>query len=117
MDLWEVLSAAAVIVSLASFAGLGLQRGVVTSLREQLGDARDQIKDLKEKNSDNQKVMAEQAHAIATLQRTVTGEVQWTVISGILDDHHRSATEHWSQEIALLTEIKNGVKQRNGTSY
>lgn len=121
MELGGFLSGALGIVSLATLAGLGLLRGTVTNLREQLKDAREEIADKDrrhhEETAENtrrvteaEKTIARQAADIDALNRVVTGEVHWLALGEQLDEHHRQASEHWAQDEALLTEIRDTIR-------
>jgi hypothetical protein len=111
-DLGGLLSTALAIVSIATLAGLGLMRGTVTNLREQLRDERDaRAADRAQKaddEADHLKFKAESETRIAqlesdnaALQRVVTGEVHWVALGQRLED-----------AIALLTAIRNYVSGR-----
>jgi hypothetical protein len=41
------------------------------------------------------------------LSRVVTGEAHWTAIGDKLDEHHRDAEGHWTDEKTLLEEIRD----------
>lgn len=111
-DLGGLLSAALAIVSIATLAGLGLLRGTVTNLREQLRDEREaRASDRAQRDDDereNLKFRTEAQTRIAqleadnaALQRVVTGEVHWVALGTRLED-----------AIALLTAIKEYITRR-----
>lgn len=110
MDLGNLLSTASVIVALATFAGLALQRGIVTSLREQVGDQKTRIDSLTAERGEDKATIARQASDIAALQRVVTGEVHWTAISDLLEHHHKAAQENWQRGESLLEEIRDNTR-------
>lgn len=113
-DLGGLLSTALAIVAIATLAGLGLLRGTVTNLREQLRDERDARAADRQQRADDEvdhaKFKAETETRIAqleadnsALQRVVTGEVHWVAISDRLED-----------AIKLLTAIKNALMKNRG---
>lgn len=113
MALGELLSTASVIVALATFAGLALQRGVVTSLREQNNDYERRIVFLEAAGARDQLTIAGQVSDLSALQRIVTGEVQWQAISDLLDHHHKAAQEQWRRHEELLEQIRDLLGRRS----
>lgn len=110
MALGNLLSTASVIVALATFAGLALQRGIVTSLREQVGDYKGRVEFLETERTEDKSTITRQASDIAALQRIVTGEVHWTSISDLLEHHHKAAQENWRRGEELLEEIRDNTR-------
>lgn len=118
MDVWNIIAAAAAIVSIATVAGYSLQRGRVISLREDVSDARAKIEeqrgeidDLKGDRATDRATIGRQASDIAVLQRVVTGEVHWQAISEMLDHHHDTAEKHWSSTEENLREILEELRR------
>lgn len=118
MDFWNVIAAAAAIVSIATVAGFGLQRGRVTAVRTDLGEAykkieaqRGEIDDLKQDRAEDRTLITQQANDIRVLQSVVTGEVHWQAISDLLDHHHAEAQQHWTTAEAVLTEIRDTLRR------
>lgn len=103
----NLLALALAIVSIATLAGLGLQRGTVTNLREQLKDAREEIAALKTGRTEDRAATEVLKNDLSALQRVVTGEVHWLAIGHQMDDHHKAATEHWQAELMILTEMRD----------
>lgn len=104
MPIEDLLSTASVIVALATFAGLALQRGVVTSLREQVGDQKTRIDSLTAERADDKATILRQTADIAALQRVVTGEVHLEAISDLLEHHHKLAESHWRTMEEMLSD-------------
>jgi hypothetical protein len=113
VDFSGVLQAASVIVALATFAGLALQRGVVTSVREQNADYERRIVFLEAAGARDQATIAQQSADLAALQRIVTGEVQWQAISDLLDHHHKAAQEQWVRHTELLVQIRDSLGRQS----
>lgn len=110
MDWQNVISVGATIVALTTLAGLGLLRGTVIGLREQLRDERDLSKSLRERREEDSAKIGQLSTDLAALGRVVTGEAHWIAIGHTLDEHHEHAETHWTLERELLTEIRDNVK-------
>lgn len=68
MDLSSFLNTALAIIAIATLAGLGLQRGDRTALKEQLAEAREEIRAIRESRAEEQKEhAAEQTRAHTTI--------------------------------------------------
>lgn len=106
-DLGRLLSAALAIVTLATAAGLGLQRAQVSSLRTRLKDSDEELarkgRRLDEAITELDRVRTD----LAALTRVVTGEAHWVSIGQKLDEHHEEATGHWTRADQLLAEIRD----------
>ena len=111
-DLGNFLQVALTVLTLASLAGLGLMRGTVTNLRENLKDAREEISDKDRRLTAaetqiiqlNAKVKS-QTHDIEAYGRLVRGESYWTELGEKLDVHHEEAKLHWIEDEKLLRQI------------
>lgn len=114
IDFGSVLNAALSIVAIATLAGLGLMRGTVTNLRENLADARAEIADKDRRLTELETKSQTQATDLAALGRVVTGEAHWVAIGDKLDEHHGQATTHWAKDETILTEIRD-LLQPKGT--
>lgn len=91
MDFSELLGTAASIVAIASLAGLGLIRGTVTNLRENLKDQRDENLDLRRRLADRDAEKATLQADLAATQRMKTGRDEIVAIGEKLDMHHQLA--------------------------
>lgn len=111
-DLGGVLTTALSIVSLATLAGLGLLRGTVINLREQLKDARDEVAALRGSRVDDQTKIAQLTADHDALTRVVTGEAHWVAIGQKLDEHHDEAKDHWATDERVLGEIRDELRGR-----
>lgn len=114
MALGQLLSVASILIAVATFVGLGLQRGIVISLREQTGDYEKRIAFLEAERTRDQATINQQRGDLAAMQRVVTGEVQWQAISDLLDHHHKRAEEQWRRHEALLVEIRDELRDLLG---
>lgn len=114
--LGETLNAALAILAIATLAGLGLMRGTVTNLRENLNDARGEITDKERRLATaeaeiarlNSKIMT-QAQGIETLGAQIRGEGYWIRLGNELAEHHTEAVRHWEADERLLTELRTAI--------
>lgn len=120
MDVGSLVSTALSILSIATLAGLGLLRGTVVNLREQLKDARDEIADLERRRERETTERTEQAATdatqiarleagIATLTSTVTGEIHWVALGEQLEQHHSAAEVHWRHLAAATVRLEKAL--------
>lgn len=116
-DFGRLLTIGLAIVSIATLAGLGLLRGVVTGLRENLKDARDEIADKDRRLTESEAKIVVLTNDLDALARVVTGEAHWVAISDKLDSHHREAVTHWTHDENLLREIRDRLPQRPPGGY
>jgi hypothetical protein len=100
--LGSLLGTASVIVALATFAGLALQRGIVTGLRERLKDADDENGRLERRLEDAEKGLIQAQRDLEALQRIVTKEVQMTALGDQM--------QHMN---TLLIEIRDSLGRRS----
>lgn len=114
MDFWNVVAAAAAVVAIATVAGLGLQRGVTSGLRESLAESRAKIEeqrgeidDLKKDRADDRALIAQLNSDLAVLRPLVTGEIHWQAISDMLEHHHETAEKHWATVEGTLGAISS----------
>ena len=106
-DYWDLLSTASVIVALATFAGLALQRGIVVGLRERVADLTSENVDLKTGRAEDKT----RIHDLEAVVKIATGEVHWQAISDVLEHHHKTAEDHWKTERAALDEIREILRR------
>lgn len=118
-DLGSMIQTALSIVAIASLAGLGLMRGTVTNLRENLKDAREEIVDkerrLTEAEAEIVKLNAlglAQHNDLQALGRVVTGEAHWKAIGKQLDEHHSEAKTHWLADEQKLDQIRDALEEK-----
>lgn len=118
MTFWNIVAAAAALVSIASVCGMALNRGYTTSLRESLTLANenlakqdDKITQLEQQGVKDRETIADQAHDIKVLQGVVTGEVQLQIIHDTLDAHHIAAEAHWDKTQRVLDEILTTLRR------
>ena len=122
-SLGSFLQVALTVLTLASLAGLGLMRGTVTNLRENLNDARAEIADKDRRHAEDSADKDErirdaeaeiirlkaqvnsQAHDLEAVGRLVRGESYWDELGEKLDKHHSEAVTHWQHDEDLLTQI------------
>jgi chromosome segregation ATPase len=106
-DLGRLLNIALAVVAIATLGGFGYVRGRIGDLRDQLKDAREEIAD-KDRRLTKVTTEAQQLRTdLDALSRVVTGEAHWTAIGDKLDEHHRDAEGHWTDEKTLLEEIRD----------
>ena len=105
-----MISVGATIVALTTLAGLGLLRGTVIGLREQVRDERDLSASLRTRHAEDAQKIGQLSTDLAALGRVVTGEAHWIAIGQQLDLHHASAAEHWTEQRVLLTEIRDNLR-------
>jgi chromosome segregation ATPase len=110
-DFTQLLTTALTIVSIATLAGLGLLRGTVSNLREQLRDERENGASLRTKLTDVETDNARLRADLSALQRVVTGEVHWVALGEQTQAHHDAAVAHWQQDEQILREIRDSMRQ------
>jgi hypothetical protein len=109
VDWQNVISVGATIVALTTLAGLGLLRGTVIGLREQLNDERGLTASLRARRDEDAAKIAQLTTDLAALGRVVTGEAHWIAIADQLEEHHGVAVIHWKNERELLDEIRKNT--------
>ena len=120
----DMLNTALAVVAIATLAGLGLMRGTVTGLRENLKDCREEAAETRRKlevaEAENSRLQSD----LAALSRVVTGEAHITAlgqevsevgtqvanVGDRIDTHHTAAEGFWSTVRNLLTEIRDDLR-------
>lgn len=97
MDIGNFLTTALAVVSIATLAGLGLMRGTVTNLREQLADTRASNAELRQERTEDAAKIATLTTDLEALARVVTGEVHWVQLGQQLEQHHVEARAYWTR--------------------
>lgn len=112
MDWALVLQVGLAVVSVGTLTGLGLLRGVVTNLREQLHDERELNASLRLRRTEDEAAIAQLQTDLNALGRVVTAEAHWIAVSEALETHHNAVTGHWEaaaahwrDELTLLRRI------------
>lgn len=113
MAFGDLLSTAISILAIAALAGVGLQRGKVSNLRDSLKDAREEIADKDRRLSEAERLreldattIAKNTSDIAALTRVVTGETYLVALTHQLEDHHTQAMEGVGRIIATLERLE-----------
>lgn len=101
-NLGNFLQVASGILVISSLAGLGLMRGTIVNLRENLADARAEIADKDRRITQLETDRTVDRGDLDALRRVVTGEAHWTAIEQKLEQHHDAAVHHWQADEELL---------------
>lgn len=111
-ELKSLLTIALGVLTIATAAGLGLQRAAVTSLRERLKDSDEELERKGRRLDDADAKILILENDIAALGRVVTGEAHWVSIGDKLDTHHNEAVTHWKNDEQILQEIRDRLPPR-----
>lgn len=110
-DFTSILTTALTILSIATLAGMGLLRGTVTNLREQLRDEREANTSHRQRIGDCELDNGRLRADLSALERVVTGEVHWVALGDQLTTLSDAAKGHWVVEIGLLSEIRDDLRK------
>lgn len=110
MEWGEVLSIVLTVSTIAGGAAMGLLRGTVTNLREQLRDERDRSNSLIQQRTEDRATIDQLKTDLTALGRVVTAEAHWIAVGQQLDQHHDEARAHWHAEKDLLREVRDILK-------
>lgn len=98
------------VVSIATLAGLGLMRGLVVNLREQLAEERAAKVEMRAERAEDRAQIEHQKVALEALAKIVTGDAHWVEVTNILQAHDNRARDHWKRAeaggAAMLTAIR-----------
>lgn len=93
------------IITLATAAGVGFQRGKIARLKSDAAEADSRAERLANELRDTQQQLHKTTADLDALTRVVTGEAHWTAIGHTLDEHHSEALQHWTRERELLQRV------------
>lgn len=110
-DLTSLITAALGIITLSTAAGLGLMRGTMTNLREQLADTRASNAEMRVERTEDRALIEKQKAELEALSKIVTGEIHWRAMSDLLDDHHKAAREYWQRAEGRDREMLAALRQ------
>jgi len=114
VDFSGVLQSVLAITTVIGVALAGLQRGVVTNLRETNKDLRDRAGDLEKERdecqADNKKLKSD----LEALGRVVSNEVQIAAFGERLDEHHEEAKVYWRASTEQGQQIIDALKRLSG---
>jgi hypothetical protein len=111
MDVQTAISIVLGVIAVSTAAGLGLLRGTVVGLREQLDDERKLSTSLRAQRTEDRALIVRLQGDLEALGRVVTGEAHWIAIGQELTEHHDAAVSHWEVERGLLREIRDNTQE------
>ena len=121
VDFSGVLQTVLAITTVIGVALAGLQRGVVTNLREALADIRarfaDKVAALVDMTTDRDKwkTLADQRAAdLEALGRVVSNEVQIAAFGERLEQHHEEAKDYWTASTEQGQQIIDALNRLSG---
>lgn len=110
VDVGNLLTTVLAVLAITTAGGLGLMRGTVTNLRENLRDARDEIQDKDRRLTECEKRTTQLSSDLDALSRVVTGEAHWVALEGQLEEHHREAMAGIKRIIAAIEQVPEQVE-------
>jgi hypothetical protein len=109
VDFSGVLSTVLTITTIIGVALAGLQRGVVTNLREAAADLRLRDADRAKREADLEAENVALKADLTALGRVVTGEAYLTALGDRLDEHHAEAKQFWHASSELGMKILDEI--------
>jgi hypothetical protein len=100
------------VITLATAAGVGFQRGVIGRLRGDVSEAAARADRLAVELAESRTTSAQLRTDLDALSRVVTGEAHWVAIGDKLDEHHSDAQGHWRRNDETLERIARAVERR-----
>lgn len=100
------------VITLATAAGVGFQRGKIAKLNSDLTEADARAGRLERDLTATRAELATARTDLDALGRVVTGEAHWVAIGDKLDTHHDEAMTHWSAEQSTLDRIATALEKR-----
>ena len=114
VDFSGVLQSVLAITTIIGVALAGLQRGVVTNLRETNKDLRDRAGDLEKERDEEQAENKKLKSDLEALGRVVSNEVQIAAFGERLDEHHQEAKGYWRAATEQGQQIIDQLKRLSG---
>lgn len=108
---YQLLTLFAAAFGVASFIGYGWNKGKITSLRDDLKDAREGRSADKAEITQLRADLTLAQSDLKSVVRTVTGEAHWVAIGDQLDTHHREATGYWSRAEVNTAEMLAALRE------
>ena len=114
MEVGQLLNTALSIVAIATLAGLGLLRGTVTNLRENLKDLREDNADKDRRHDEDEKTISRLTGDLDALARIVTGEARLSELGEMLKEHNSNALTLLAEIQTTLDVIVAAIKELQG---
>jgi hypothetical protein len=112
-DIGKILTLALVVLTLATAAGFGLQRGRISDLNGRLKEADEELVRKDRRLTEAEAKVLKLETDLDALARVVTGEAHWTAIGEKLDLHHQEAETHWSRAERIALEIRDRLPEKS----
>lgn len=100
------------VITLATAAGVGFQRGKIAKLRGDVTEAEERATRLERTLTETRTELALARTDLQALGRVVTGEAHWIAIGDQLETHHTEAMQHWEGEQSTLERIALAVERQ-----
>lgn len=102
------------VITLATAAGVGFQRGKIAKLNSDLAESDARAARLEKALTETRAELATARVDLDALGRVVTGESHWVAIGETLDHHHAEAMVNWERERETLERIALAVEREGG---